>query len=243
MPIERFYVNDPLEQGSTVFLKNEEFHHLAHVVRLKKGEVAELINGKGTLAKSRLEELGNKQAAFSILSLEKEEKPPYELILAQALPRQPRLEYILEKSVELGVTKLWLFPGMLSEKKEFSSSQIERINHIIISATKQCGRLYLPELTLSPPLLSWKNSTPPKNSFFGDTAALDSSSFLKQLSKLEEKSLLMAIGPEKGFHIKETVHMRESLGMQGVFLHANILRTDTAAIFSLSLASAFLIEN
>ncbi len=243
MPIERFYINTPLEKNDTVFLKNEEFHHLAHVVRLKKGEIIELINGKGILAQSIIESLENKQAVLSILSIEKKTKPTYELILAQATPRQPRLEYILEKSVELGVTKIWLFPGMLSEKKEFSSSQIDRINHIIISAAKQCGRLHLPELTFYSPLLSW---TPPSSEitcFFGDTKAPSSNSFLLHMQKKVENSILIAIGPEKGFHIKETVHMRDSLGMNGVFLHSNILRTDTAAIFSLSIASAFLIEN
>ena len=242
MPSERFYINELLEQGQTISLKNEEFHHLAHVIRIKSGETVELVNGKGTLGEGRVETIGKQQATISILSAEHTEAPAYELILAQALPRQPRLEYILEKSVELGVTKIWLFPGMLSEKKEFSPSQIDRINYIITSAMKQCGRLFIPELVLSPPLLSWQAATLPKASFFGDTSP-EADSFLSKLSVQKDETLLIAIGPEKGFHAKETAWMKSSLQMKGVHFHKNILRTDTAAIFALSLASSFLEEN
>ena len=240
MPSERFYIDEVLEQGLTVSLKNEEFHHLAHVIRTKAGDTIELINGKGVLAFGLIETIDKKQAQISISSIESLEAPPaYELVLAQAMPRQPRLEYILEKSVELGVTKIWLFPGMLSEKKEFSPSQIERINYIITSAMKQCGRLFIPELILLPSILSWKQEILPKASFFGDTSP-EAELFLDNLIRQKETSLLIAIGPEKGFHPKEEAYMSGSLAMNGVHLHKNILRTDTAAIFSLSLASAFL---
>lgn len=240
MPVERFYINEPLEKNRTIFLKKEEFHHLSHVIRLKSGEQVEIINGNGVLAQGEIASIERSQAAITISSIREEAPTTSEIILAQALPRQPRLEYILEKSVEIGVTKLWLFPGMLSEKKEFSPSQIERIHHIIISAAKQCGRLYLPTVILSPPLLSWQSNSLPKSSFFGDTR-LNKTPFLEILLAQKEKSILIAIGPEKGFHEKETTWMEENLGMRGVHLHPNILRTDTAAIYSLSLASAFLL--
>lgn len=239
MPVDRFYLNEELKEKATFFLKDEELHHLAHVLRIKEGEVTQLINGKGLLAEAKVEKIGKKGAELKILSLQKEPTPSYELILAQALPRQPRLEYILEKSVELGVTKILLFPGELSEKKTLFPSGLERAQHILISAMKQCGRLFMPELILAPPIFSWDPSSLPKASFFGDTDPT-AKSFLSHLTAEKTTSLCVIIGPEKGFHAKEVTHMKDNLQILGVHLHPNILRTDTAAICSLSLASNFI---
>ncbi len=240
MPVDRFYLDEELNQEEHVFLKEEELHHLAHVIRIKEGQVIELLNGRGSLATAKVEKITRQHAEVKILSSEKSPPPSYELILAQAIPRQPRLEYILEKGVELGVTKIWLFPGELSEKKILAPSHLERAHYIITSAMKQCGRLFAPELILSPPLLSWDPASLPKASFFGDTDP-KARPFLDYLTAQKHTSLCIAIGPEKGFHPKETAHMKDTLHFQGVHLHPNILRTDTAAICSLSLASAFML--
>ncbi|MES2199950.1 MAG: RsmE family RNA methyltransferase [Chlamydiota bacterium] len=241
MPVERFYLEGELNQGDDVSLKNEEFHHLAHVIRVKEGEVIELVNGKGSLATAKIKKITRHLAEVTILSSEQAPPLSYELILAQAIPRQPRLEYILEKSVELGVTKIWLFPGELSEKKILAPSHLERAHHIITSAMKQCGRLFAPELVLAPSLFSWDPKSLPKASFFGDTHP-DARSFLNCLTAEKPSSLCVVIGPEKGFNPKETTWMKNTLHIQGVHLHPNILRTDTAAICSLSLASAFMLS-
>ena len=231
MPAERFYLNESFFENQKAILKEEEFHHLSHVMRLKAGEEVELINGNGSLAFATISSLEKHKAILSIQKVHLEIKPPYQLILAQALPRLPRLEYILEKTVELGVTALWLFPGELSEKKELSSSQHQRVHHVIISALKQCGRLFAPELLFLPPLLSWDPSSLPPHSFFGDTRP--TAPFFSTLLQSEKpSSLLIAIGPEKGFQEKETLWMEKHL--KGVKLHDNILRTDTAAISAVS---------
>lgn len=239
MPVDRFYLNEDLIQDKPIFLKEDEFHHLVHVTRVKEGEIIEILNGKGSLASAKVDKIEKHQAKLTILSSKESSKPSYELILAQAIPRQPRLEYILEKSVELGVTQIWLFPGELSEKKILSPSGLERAHHILISAMKQCGRLFAPTLILAPPISSWDPASLPKASFFGDTDP-EARSFLSCLTGEKTSSLCIAIGPEKGFHQKEVSHMK-LLKIRGVHLHPNILRTDTAAICSLALASAFIL--
>lgn len=236
MPAERFYVKEPFFENQSIFLKEEEFHHLSHVMRLKVGEEVELINGEGSLANATISSLEKQRALLSIQKTHQGVKPPYRLILAQALPRMPRLEYILEKSVELGVTDLWLFPGSLSEKKEISPSQNQRIHHVIISALKQCGRLFAPNLLFLPSLFSWDPASLPPHSFFGDTRA-EAPFFSTLLQSQKTSSLLIAIGPEKGFHEKETLFLEQHL--KGIKLHDNILRTDTAAITAVSSGYSF----
>jgi 16S rRNA (uracil1498-N3)-methyltransferase len=234
MPVERFFKDSPLKKGETILLENEELHHLSHVLRLKKGAKLEVINGKGALAIGEIQEVGRNEAFITVEEVTIKSPPTYELILAQGMPRASRLEYILEKCVELGVTSIWLFPAAFSEKKTFSPSQMKRFHYIITSALKQSGRLYLPELILAPPIASWKNL--PENSFFGDTDP-QAPPLIQQVEK--GKKTLIAIGPEKGFQDKE-MHLMQKADIKGVSLHENILRTDTAAIASIAIASALL---
>ena len=238
MPVERFYIDTSLEDKQVITFEGEEFHHLAHVLRIRPKETIEVINGRGYLAFIYIESVEKNKATGKVTSVSYTPAPPYSLILAQAIPRQPRLEYIIEKAVELGITELWLFPGRYSEKTTFSSSGKDRVFHIISSAMKQCGRLHIPKVVFLPNIEKW--STPlPKSSFFGDTRK-EAPPFILSLTRQNPSSILLTIGPEKGFHAEETLYMQEKLLMQGIHLHSNILRTDTAAICGLSLASYYL---
>lgn len=234
MPDNRFYIQVPFfDKNEPLFLEKEEFHHLAHVMRLKAGETIELINGMGSLAEAEITSLDKHRASLCVTSIQTDITPSHRLVLAQALPRLPRLEYIIEKSVELGVTELWLFPGTFSEKKEVSPSGLERLHHIALSAMKQCGRLFMPKIILLPPLFKWTSENIPTNAFFGDTRQ----SAISFPNSLNSDSFLIVIGPEKGLQEKEVLHLEKNLHMKGIKLHNNILRTDTAAICALSLAS------
>ena len=239
MPAERFFIQDSsFSVNKCITLEGDEFHHLAHVMRLRVGETAELINGLGDLAVVTVKSIGKHNAELQINSIYTEKQQAYQLILAEALPRFTKLEYVIEKSVELGVTDLWLFPGTLSEKKDLSPTQMERIRHLTLSAMKQCGRLFLPKIQILPSLLQWKKDIVPSAAFFGDTDPA-APKFIDALQSLSSTSLLIVVGPEKGFHKEEVLYMEKSLHIQGVSLHKNILRTETAAIHALSLASAF----
>ncbi len=236
MPSERYYIEEPLQTGKTCELKGVEFHHLARVMRSRKGDAVELVNGKGTLAQATVDHLGKKQATLRIESIHQEKKHKCRIILAQAFPKPNRLDFILEKGTELGVDSFWLFPGNLSAKKEFYPSQIERARHLTIAAMKQCGRLTLPTVDLKPPLAKWVllDEVLP---FFGDVepeAPLfeDSSKAIRSANI----PVLFFTGPESGFTEQEVESLR-TFGAQGVKLHNNILRTDTASLAALSLIS------
>ena len=158
MPANRFFLDDPLEPNTVVHLDKQEMHH-ASVMRMREGQVAEIINGRGTLAHATYTKAG-----FHIDSVETADPHPA-IILCQALPRMNRLDTILEKGTEIGMSEVWLFPGDRSEKKSLSPNQLKRAEHIFISAIKQCGRLHLPKLVLKPSLKDW--SKPPGLTLFG----------------------------------------------------------------------------
>ena len=86
------------------------------MIRARKGDKVELVNGRGALAQAVVTTLEKEKAPLQIESTT--EKPRgAEIILAQALPRFSHLDWIIEKGTELGASLFWLFPGVLSEKK------------------------------------------------------------------------------------------------------------------------------
>jgi 16S rRNA (uracil1498-N3)-methyltransferase len=229
MPNDRFYTPEALTEGVNVSLPEDESHHLIRVMRVQLHEEVEVINGQGKLAHARVTEIQKKHVVLEILTVHTTPPPAQEVIIAQAIPRLNRLDTIVEKGTELGMTQLWLFPGQRSEKKELSAQQQQRVHMQMVAATKQCGRMYLPSLQLKPALNRWDGVSHP--AFFGD---ISPEAPLFQIS--DKTSLIFFIGPEAGFAREEENTLRQ-LNAKGVKLHPNILRTDTAPLVVLSLVS------
>lgn len=237
MPEKRFFLDEDIVLHSTYSIKNEEAQHVK-VMRCRVGDHIELINGKGILAEAKIDHFSKQSVEVTITSLLHEQMPKVSLTLVQALPRLNRLDTILEKCTELGATNILLFPGELSEKKELSENQIHRIENILISASKQCGRLFLPFYNIMPALNKWQK--PEGQLLYGDT----SPEAPLLIQKLNETlfHVLFFVGPEQGFSSNEELILK-SWGAIGVKLHSNILRTDTAPIAALSILSQVLLEN
>jgi len=238
MPAERYYFPHVFQHGTYLSIKDQEFHHLVNVMRSRQGDSIELVNGKGQLATGIIDIIEKKSAVIKIEEIYVESPSPKKLILAQGIPRLNRLEFILEKGTELGMSEIWLFPAIHSEKKIFSENQLERLQSIIIAAMKQSGRLFLPDLKILPQLKQWPML--PKASFFGDlrSEAPILANVWPSYANCDET--LFVIGPESGFDEREILQL-EKLGALGVKLHPNILRTDTAAITALSLLSHWML--
>jgi 16S rRNA (uracil1498-N3)-methyltransferase len=220
MPHERFYLNASLEKGDTVALADTELHHLAHVSRCRVGDVVDLVNGNGALAEARVESLDKRQATLLVEKVQREDPSARRVILAQAYPRANRLDTILEKCTELGVTEFWLFVGEKSERKE---TALPRVDAVLISAMKQCGSLYLPKLVQKKGIKQWEEL--PCKTYFG---AFDVGvKFLPHV--VSGADSMLVIGPESGLTRDEEDVLRK-LGAEGVSLSKNVLRTDTAAI-------------
>lgn len=232
MPAERYFLETLFSENQALLLEGQEFHHLINVMRTEEGEKIELVNGKGQLANALVIKTEKKKAHLQIDSIVTEPAPFFEMILAQAIPRLNRLDFILEKGTELGVSQFWLFPGELGERKALTDHQLERYTMMNIAAMKQCGRLYLPKITFFSSLEKCKCDYP---IFFGDTDP-QAPILFEKLKPFPSKGLIFFIGPESGFSSKETEILKK-MGGQGVKLHPNILRTDTAALASLALIS------
>jgi len=231
MPHNRFFCIDTLEVGKEVILEGPEAHHLG-VMRARSDDTVELIDGRGTLAIARLLAMDRRKAHLRIESVTVEVKAQGQVILAQALPRMNHLEWIIEKGTELGADAFWLFPGQLSEKKQLTPSQANRLNHLICAASKQCGRLHFPTIEFKPLLEQW---VIPEIALLYGTLKTDVPYLWECTLALP---VILCIGPEAGFASEELHCLQHTLQGQGVRLSRNTLRTETAAIVGLSLLQA-----
>lgn len=231
MPAERYYYPSQLSANEHIHLEDEEAHHMIRVMRARVGDTVELVNGKGILAEAQITNLSKVTAELKVIEIKKQVRSPAPIIIAQSLPKLNRIDVIVEKGTELGMTELWFYPGDLSEKKEVSSTQIKRFANLSISAMKQCGCLWLPIIQYKPSLDKW---TPPNISgFFGDVDP-QAPTLASRLNQNDlQKGIIIYIGPEKGFSPSEE-HQLKRLGAVGISLHKNILRTDTAPLCALS---------
>lgn len=234
MPADRYFIDAPLQQGDFVTLDGSEHHHLTHVMRAQVGDVVELVNGKGFLAEAAITALTRRDATLHLESVAYEGPSSFTLILAQAVPRMNRLDLIVEKGTELGMSALWLFSSERSERQKLTEHQLERLRNLAISAMKQCGRLYLPEIIVKEHLIDTFALSDHAAALFGDVSKEAPSLLSFWLTVAQRSELLFFVGPESGFTEKEEERLKKR-GAYGVALHRNILRTDTAAISAVAL--------
>lgn len=233
MPADCYYSPEIFHQSQKIILEGTEAHHLINVMRKRADDFVTVVNGQGQLAIARIEENEKRRALLTIVEIKSEEAVQQKLILAQGLPKMNRLETILEKATELGMAEIWLFPCQGSEKQDLTPNQKERMQGILVSAMKQCGRLYLPKIEILSPLKKWNSL--PYSAYFGDLRT-SAEAFWTLLVEKTKRSMIFFIGPESGFSEEEIGYL-ERLGAKGLKLHQNILRTDTAAITACYLMS------
>jgi 16S rRNA (uracil1498-N3)-methyltransferase len=234
MPHYRFFVDVPLSLDTSLSIEGDEHHHMMKVMRCEEGDLIEVVNGKGFLAKALIQHLSKHHAECSIQEVLFKEKSNQRFIIAQSILKASSLELVAEKNTELGAEALWIFPAMRSEKPTLSPNQLERLHKHTLAAMKQCGRLYLPELLYFKDLVEILQK-PSCDFLYGDVAS--SAPSLKACCLKKTTTTVFFVGPESGFHEKEIL-MLQKRGAKGVSLHANILRAETASIAASALLSA-----
>jgi 16S rRNA (uracil1498-N3)-methyltransferase len=222
---ERFFYPGILNQDQTIDLSREEKVHLFKSLRKQPNENVEVINGHSQLGYAKIQENGT-------LYIEQvRESPPSQstLTLCIAIHKMNRIDWIIEKGTELGVSAFWLFPGKKSEPLSVHPKYIERFYRLAVAALKQCGRLTLPQIEVKPPLQEW--TKPDGTLLFGDT-----SPYAAQIGSAYTYPLYFFSGPEGGFNEQELA-LFAAWEAEGVSLHANTLRAETAPIVAAALLS------
>lgn len=232
MRIPRIYSPQILDQGKKIQLDAQAYHHLVRVLRLRDHSPIRVFDGKGKEFNGFLE-IQNRTACANLTNLFTEfPESQLKIHLGQAVSRGEKMDYVIQKAVELGVDRI---TPLLSEWTaiKFSEERLEkRLQHwqsILIAACEQCGRNQLP--ILSPPLLldSWvaqrteslKLVLHPKGG--------------QCLSDLPapNNTLALLVGAEGGFSMEE-IALSQQNGFIIWQLGPRILRTETAALAGLT---------
>jgi 16S rRNA (uracil1498-N3)-methyltransferase len=238
----RFYIRPEQWNPEDLFLEEGEAHHCIDVLRLDTGARVVVFNGRGMEVTAEIVGVEKGRVSLKGVIKTKTDRLACNITLAQAIPKGKNMDLIVQKATELGVGRI--IP-LLSERTilqldtDEMEKKKEKWKQVIVEAAKQSGQNWLPEIT-SP--ISAKQ-------FFAMFAEYelpliaslqtDARSFKKVLANFREQhgrrphSALMVIGPEGDFTPAET-SWAKSAGCIPVSLGPIVLRTETAAIYSLS---------
>ncbi len=220
----RFYCPDLFSPG-TVTLTEAESHHLAHVLRLTTGAIVELFNGQGLVGQAVVEAVRKRDVVCTVSAMHQEPVSLPELILATAIPKGDRFDWLVEKAVELGVTRLIPLQTARSTVDP-RGSKLDRLRQTIVSACKQCRRsrvMILDSVTPWRDLLVQRTPGPLLIAHPGGTSL----SWLESAAK--EQAWVTCVGPEGGF-TDEEISAGLQKGGRLIGLGEHLLRIETAGI-------------
>lgn len=233
----RYFVETPIA-GDRAILAGDEAHHLLHVMRAKIGEQIVLFDGSGNEFAARVDRLGRTEAELAVL----ESKPvdrelSINLVLAVALPKGDRQRWLVEKAVELGVSRLVPLETARGVAQPVDKALL-RLSRAVIEASKQCGRNRLMEICASRPWLEYCRS--PRTSggrrWLADPSGKDApAEACRDVATNEQVEI--AIGPEGGWTDEELTAGRAE-GWREIKLGERILRVETAALALVAIISA-----
>lgn len=243
--MRRYWLPSEMFQGSEISISGDVFHHIFDVCRQSQGSKFEVL-GDGTKAHLiEITELGKKSARGKIL-LSRELPTPQKphLVLALSISRYPVMEAVIEKAVELGVSRIEPYFSDFSfvrKSQSLPENKVERWNKIVISATQQSGRGDLMKITeardLSELIEKFNQNSSAKGLFAYEgqsTLSIKNAvqEFKNPSSSLEE--CWVFVGSEGGFSENEVQFFKKS-GLEPVTLGDQVLRVETACIALLAI--------
>ncbi|MBI1871648.1 MAG: 16S rRNA (uracil(1498)-N(3))-methyltransferase [Chlamydiae bacterium] len=233
MTSHRIYIKKEIEVSQELILEGEEAHHLLHVVRVKPLNQLILFTPQAREFLAQVKEISKKDLILQVLKERQIFEKPYKMILAQAIPKSQKMDWIVEKASEIGVDEI--FP-LFTERVVKKTIRIDRWQKIAIAACQQCRRVNIPQVhsvqTWDEFILKTKEFDLALIPTLGRTDRQTMDGVVDQGNKF--KNVVIAIGPEGDFSPSE-VEKAIALGWIPIDLGPMTLRSETAAITSLAI--------
>lgn len=225
----RLYVDSELSAARQITLNKAQSHYLVNVMRRKDGDRLRIFNGRNGEFGAVIESLSKKEV---VLSLETQLKPQTQkskvLHLIFAPIKKQRMDFMIEKAVELGATHLH---PVITHHTEMRKLHNERVQAQIIEAAEQCERLDIPDLLPALPLESFINQWDKSIQIASCIARVD----YAQIGTSPQNFQAVMIGPEGGFDQAEINLIKTQNFISPVSLGNTIMRAETAALYALSI--------
>lgn len=234
----RFFVNKENISEEKIHILGSDAHHIARSLRMAEGDEVTVCDGCGLEYECRLSRIRDDECECSIISVcESERESPVDITLCMAYPKGDKLEVVIQKAVELGVSRIIPFESsrcIKRPKAEKVEKQLSRLSKIAEEAAKQCGRAKIPTVSL-PMSFAQMLKEAKKSSItlfcYEDEQGTSIKNALSSPGKCDSISVI--VGSEGGFSPEEADEAKEA-GATAVTLGKRILRCETAPAFALS---------
>jgi len=238
MRIPRIYTAQELSVGTEILLPEQAGEHAVRVLRLERGHPLILINGDGCEYDAELASLA-KRAVTAIIKQVRavDREAALSITLAQSIARGEKMDWILQKATELGVSQIVPLVTERTEVKldeERAERRMAHWNSVIESACEQCGRTTLPALAPPQRIDRWLTGL----DFTGLRLAMipDGETGVRELTETKS-GVIVVVGPEGGLSEQDVVMLRQA-DFSGLRLGPRILRTETAGIAAIAALQA-----
>ena len=232
---QRLFVDAPLAAGARSELARGQAHYLLNVLRLKEGGAILLFNGSDGEWRARIARADRKSCVLEVEEQTRPQPPASDLHYLFAPLKQARLDYVMEKAVEMGAGRL---RPVITQHTQVTRVNLERLRANMIEAAEQCGILTLPAIDapakLDAVLAGWPEE---RRLVFCDEGA-ETANPTETLAKLPPGPLALLVGPEGGFSAAERVALLARPFVTAISLGPRVLRADTAAVAALALLQA-----
>ncbi|MDC9588516.1 16S rRNA (uracil(1498)-N(3))-methyltransferase [Xenorhabdus sp. XENO-10] len=233
MRIPRIYHPELLSTGTEIYLSDDAANHVGRVLRMSNGQALQLFDGSNQVFDAELTETSKKMVKVSILDGKlSDHESPLNLHLGQVMSRGEKMEFTIQKSVELGVNTI---TPLLSERcgvkldAERLEKKLQQWKKIVISACEQCGRNRIPEIRPVMPLETWCAENDDSLKLNLHPRANHSINTLP----LPVEKIRLLIGPEGGLSAEE-IEMTAEHQFTDILLGPRILRTETTALTAIT---------
>jgi 16S rRNA (uracil1498-N3)-methyltransferase len=239
LKMHRFFISKTTLKEKRATVTGGELEHMTRVLRLRPGDRIVLFDDGGEEHEGVIRSYGPHDAEIEILnSVRPQRESQLEIVLAQALGKGDKMDLVVEKSTELGVSSIAPFLSSRTVPKpdtERGAARHERWRKIALSAAKQSGRTKIPDiLELSDFSTLVSRSWPSEEKLLFEPGKARDTLRQVVLERPRINSILLTIGPEGGFTPEELTEATEG-GFRIVQLGTRILRTETAAVSALSI--------
>lgn len=236
----RFFIEDGVNSGSEIRISGSDYNHIKNVLRMKKGEEVLISDGKDREYLCAIADITEEEVILSIEDIMGTSRElPTKITLFQGLPKGDKMEQIIQKTVELGVSEIVPVAMKrcvvkLDAKK--AGKKVERWNGIALSAAKQSKRGIIPEVK---DVVTYQDAVKIAADMDAFLVPYENAEGIEGARKLVasmkgKKSIAIFIGPEGGFEDSE-IELALKYGANTLTLGKRILRTETAGMCMLSI--------